>query len=239
MSIKTALVVIATGEIYWRYAEAVIASACRFFVSHDVFLFTDRPTAFDVKKQIGVPPLRFPDATLMRYHMVSGEREDLSKYENIFYCDADMLFVAPVGEEIFSSGITATEHPGCVGLPGDPETRKSSTAYVERVRTYFCGGFQGGASGPFLHMADVISRNVDADTQNGVLAKWHDESHLNRYLYDNPPTKILTPSYCWPDVKNDYYKNIWRSAGRPVYEPKLLALTKTAEEREVRSQGPK
>jgi hypothetical protein len=42
-----------------------------------------------------------------------------------------------------------------------------------------------------LSLAKVISRNIDFDNANGFIATWHDESHLNRYLYDHPPAKEL------------------------------------------------
>lgn len=111
-----------------------------------------------------------------------------------------MRFVAQVTEdEIFSQGITATEHPGYVGERGTPETNPKSTAFVPYVRTYFCGGFNGGSVKAFLATAQLIRMRIEIDKQNGITAVWHDESHLNRYLFDNPPAKILSPAFCYPD----------------------------------------
>jgi histo-blood group ABO system transferase len=47
---------------------------------------------------------------------------------------------------------------------------------------------------------------------------WHDESHFNRYMIDNPPTKILTPSYCYGESMNI------------PFPKKLLALNKNHSE---------
>jgi histo-blood group ABO system transferase len=228
-----ALVVIATGDAYRQHAKNLIASAKQFFVPHDVALFTDKPPEFDVPVKFDWEHLGYPRATLMRYHAIWGARETLSKYDHVFYSDADILFIAPVaGEEVFSEGITATEHPGYVGLGGTPETNPRSAAYCPSVRTYFCGGFNGGTSTPFLQMAEAISKAVDADDANGVLAVWHDESHLNRYLHDHPPARILSPSFCYPQGEyesghgNGYYGGIWRRAGRTGIVPKLVALEK-------------
>jgi histo-blood group ABO system transferase len=84
--------------------------------------------------------------------------------------------------------------------------------------SYFAGGFNGGSSIEFLKMCDKISTNIEKDLQNGYIAIWHDESHLNRYFLDNPPTKILDPGYCYPE-----------SWGLP-FSKKLLALDKNHEE---------
>jgi hypothetical protein len=225
---KTALLLIATGERYWKFANDFIESAKKFFIPHDVILFTDATRDFDVAYQIKCPSMVYPDATLLRYHLFTAEKELLKWYENIFYSDVDMRFVASViEEEVLSDGITATQHPGYVGTPGTPETQPESLAYVgEPLRNYFCGGFNGGKSNAYLTMAENIKNSIDQDKEKGIIAVWFDESHLNRYLFFNPPAKILSPAFCYPDVRNDFYRDIWRHAGLGEITPKLLALEK-------------
>jgi len=224
---RTALVLIATGHKYWPYINSFLESAKKFFVPHDTFLFTDNSAICNVKYRYPCEALGYPKATLYRYHTILRAQSELSRYDYIFYSDIDMRFIASVLEnEIFSNGITATEHPGFVGLVGSPERNPESTAYVECPRTYFCGGFNGGTSRAYLRMAEAIRASIDADLKKGFVAVWHDESHLNRYLYDNPPARILTPSFCYPDTPNDFYRNLWREKRGVVYEPKLLALVK-------------
>ncbi len=59
---------------------------------------------------------------------------------------------------------------------------------------------------------------VDSDGSVGYIAKWHDESYLNRYVIDYPPTKILSPSFCFPEG--------WELP----YEKKIVVLIKDHEE---------
>jgi hypothetical protein len=192
---KTALIFICTGEPYWQYLEPAIAGAKQFFPA-DILLFTDSPTQYPVAKQVFINQTEWPGPTLMRYHYFLGEREWLEQYEYIFYLDVDMKIVQPIGDEIFADGITVQEHVGYMGRPGTPETDPRSTACCTFPRVYVHGAFQGGTTKAYLELCEVLKRNIDMDNANNFIAKWHDESHLNRYVFDHPPAKILSGVYC-------------------------------------------
>ena len=224
---RTALLVIATGEKYRPYVRPLLESAKKYFVKHDAIVWTDSSHYFDDAEYVIEKDAEgFPNETLYRYRTIMQEEWLLEDYDQLFYLDADMLFAAPVGEEIFSEGITATLHPGYVGLRGTPETRIKSRAYCPIITAYYCGGFQGGSSKAYLKMAKELANDIEADERNGVTAIWHDESHFNRYLSANLPAKVLGPEYCYPENAGDYYKNKWRAAGLGEVQPKILALTK-------------
>jgi len=110
-----------------------------------------------------------------------------------------------------------TESPG--SSPLNDEKREGSTAYVsdEDHDKYYAAAFVGGKSETFLKMAKTISERVDEDERNGIIAKWHDESHLNKYFNENPPTQ-LSPSYMYPEelINNPQYP----------FKPKIVALKK-------------
>lgn len=222
----TALIVISTGEKYCKYIEQLVESAKKFFVPHEIILFTDSSKTFGVYRQVYNATSGFPNATLMRYHIILTQEEILCKFKYIFYCDVDMQFVDVVGNEIFSSGITAALSPGFVFQEPSLESNTQSTAYTPRVNQYYCGGFNGGTSSAFLEMSRVLRHNIDIDLKNNIIAKHNDESHLNKYLYRNPPTRVLSPSYCYPETNIAYYKHLWNGN---KYSPKLIALTKELE----------
>jgi histo-blood group ABO system transferase len=226
---KTALLVIATGAKYRAYVDQLLESAKKYFVEHDVILWADGLIAADADFMLTKTALGYPGETLYRYGTLLGQEWLLKKYEYLFYVDVDMKFVAPVTEEeIFADGITAVQHPSYVGLSGTPETRTESMAWLPEsvIRTYYAGGFIGGKTEDFLKMAWQISHGVWVDTAHGITAKYHDESHMNRYLYDHPPAKVLTPSFCYPGLPpHQYYLDVWKRAG-VSYEPRLVALEK-------------
>jgi histo-blood group ABO system transferase len=213
------LLLIATGR-YDQFVQPLIDSARKFFFKDynvTYFLFTDSGK-WNNEKDIVVtfmPHEPFPAPTLKRYETFDKNRELFVDADYLFYCDVDMLFAGEVGEEILAERV-ATIHPGFMGGRGTPETRRESLACVLEGEDmiYFAGGFNGGSREEFLKMSKELSENIQADADHNITAIWHDESHMNRYFIDNPPVKILSPSYCYPE-----------SWDLPL-EKKILALDK-------------
>lgn len=212
------LLVVATGK-YIQFVEPLINSANKHFCpGHQItyFIFTDgqAPKAENIvsiyQKRLG-----WPFDTMMRMDMYARQKELLQQMDYLFACDADMLFVDTVGNEILGD-LVATQHPGYVGQRGTYETRNISTAYISprEGNMYFAGGFYGGKATHVLAMAEAITKNIKTDLEKNIVAVWHDESHLNRYFIDHKPTVILNPSYCYPESWN------------LPYPKKLLALDK-------------
>ena len=221
---KIGLLIISTNK-YIRFLQPLITSADKFllknqevtyfvFTNEDVELFTERNVV-----KINVEHKDWPWMTLGRYKIFNESRKELSEMDYLFYSDADMKFVSEVGDEIISERV-ATQHPGFYGSKGTPETNPNSLAYIDPndQNQYFAGGFNGGTSEEYLKMAKNLADNIDIDFKNGIIAKWHDESHMNRYFFDNTPTKILNPSYCYGESMNI------------PFDKKLIALDKNHEE---------
>ena len=47
-------------------------------------------------------------------------------------------------------------------------------------------------------MCKEIENSIRKDFQNGIIAIWHDESHLNKYMLDKNPL-IIPPQYAIPE----------------------------------------
>ncbi|MCL5875979.1 MAG: hypothetical protein M1114_05910 [Candidatus Dependentiae bacterium] len=212
------LCIVATGR-YIQFVPQLIESGRKYFCPDQkvtYFIFTDGtlPAADDVvclpHKRLG-----WPYDTMMRCAVYDHYSDIISKMDYIFATDADMLFVDTVGNEILGERV-ATQHPGFVGRRGTYETRSESTAYVASYEGeyYFAGGFHGGSATEFLKLVRTMLSNIKTDLEHKFVAVWHDESHLNRYFIDNPPTIILSPSYCYPES--------WHLP----YHKRLLALDK-------------
>jgi histo-blood group ABO system transferase len=164
---------------------------------------------------------------MMRFHAYYNQRELLQQEDYLFACDADMLFVDEVGRNILGKRV-ATQHPGFVDKRGSYDTNPLCKACVHdhEGRFYFAGGFYGGETKEFLELCKICAKNIDEDLSKGIIAVWHDESHLNRYFIDRPPKKILTPSYCYPES--------WKLP----YKKRLLALDKNHSEYRIEAHVP-
>ncbi len=206
------------------------------------YVFTDRPEEIPLAVvPLPVEHRGWPYATLLRYHHIARYRERLLGEEFLFQCDADMRFAGPVGREILpdnATGLVGVEHPGfcwkpqwwqrlaaAVGVPvrrgvGRRETysyetdaRSLAQIGAHEGEVYYAGGFSGGATDQYLDLAGSLRLRIDEDLAKGVIAVWHDESHLNRHFIFYPP-KRLDPGYCYPEN------------GKLPFRRRLLALDK-------------
>jgi hypothetical protein len=106
--------------------------------------------------------------------------------------------------------------------PLDPTLVTSSNSKGGIMRSiYFGGGFFGFDKEHFKIITDLAVDMINEDEKNKITPVWHDESVLNAILASLWPTKILTPSYHWPENN----PRIWESWSQ-MYECKILLLDK-------------
>lgn len=225
------LLVIATGK-YKVFLENLIKSADNWFLkNHNVtyFLFVDEKV--DIKSERNIvqtiiehKPWPFP--TLLRYKHFTDNSSIFESMDYLYYVDSDMIFENKVDEEIFDD-IVCVAHPWFIGNRGTPENDKKSLAYIpDNVNfQYMAGAFFGGTKDCILNMFGFISKQIDIDYSRGVIAKWHDESHSNKFfiLYS---TKVLPPEYC-------YNKQSYMCTNNKNWIPRVVQVLKN--ENEMRS----
>lgn len=209
---KIGLLIIATGK-YKKFLKDLIDTADNFFlIENEVtyLLFVDE--FVDIKsnrkiKQVIIDHKPWPYPTLLRYKHFSDNSHLFSDMDYLYYVDSDMIFENKVDEEIFSD-IVCVAHPWFIGNRGTPENDSRSLAYIpDSVNfQYMAGAFFGGNKDCILNMFNFISRQIDIDHSRGIIAKWHDESHSNKFfiLYK---TKVLSPEYCY-NKQSPYCTNV-------------------------------
>ncbi|RIY35567.1 hypothetical protein [Psittacicella gerlachiana] len=184
------------------------------------FVFTDSKELaqlYAYNPQVKIIPLDYqpwPLPTLFRFKYFLELESTLAEFAYVFFMNAnfyckrplyaqDLLF-APTGN--WAQDLIVVEHFGQNCLPEELrsyERNPQSQAYIsptpEKATTYIAGAFNGGTSQAFLTMSRELAQRTLTDYQNNLIAVWHDESHLNRLLYDlDYQAHILPPHYVMP-----------------------------------------
>nr|XP_036276308.1 histo-blood group ABO system transferase-like [Pipistrellus kuhlii] len=213
-----------------------------FMVGHRVtyYVFTDRPAAVPRValaegrrlEVLRVPAAaRWQDVSMRRMQMLSDFCERRFRREVAFLVctDVDMRFSDHVGVEILSPLFGAL-HPGFYGAARQAftyERRPQSRAFIplDQGDFYYLGGLFGGSVSEVHRLTTACHRAMTADRANGIEAVWQDESHLNRYLLDHKPTKVLSPEYLWDE----------QLLGRPAVLRKLRFVAVPKDHQQIRN----
>lgn len=78
------------------------------------------------------------------------------------------------------------------------ENNRNSLAYLDRRKrkTYAHGAIWFGPKQIFLEMCRELKARTNADLEKGIIAIWHDESHLNWYI-GNRKSHQLSTRFSW------------------------------------------
>jgi len=199
-----ALCIVATGD-YIDYAKDLIQSSRTHFLkrhSLTYIVFSDRPidAANDIV-QVPITRRGWPYDSMGRFEIMLNHADLLEGYDYIFCSDADMLMVDAINEEILGD-LVAVQHPGFIDGGGTFETNRDSTAFTPShlQKVYYCGGFYGGKLPQLKKLWEKTSININQDLKKGIVAIWHDESHINCFLAHNPPSVTLSSAYCFTEA---------------------------------------
>lgn len=213
---KVAILYICTGK-YNQFFKDFYESSEKYFLSQkamkDYYVFTDNMELSDApnvhiffKKYEG-----FPMDSLFRFDMFLRVKNEILEHDYAYFFNANMVFVSPVGVEFLPKKVdmTAVIHPGkykswpfsCL-YPY--ERNKKSLAYIapyESDYRYYMGSLNGGTAKAFIAFAEECSLRTHADYDKGIIAKVHDESHLNKYMRDVHGEGLST-EYAYPEGWN-------------------------------------
>lgn len=222
------LLIVATGK-YKIFLPELIKTADKNFLSTcnvKYFLFVDEEQRLDSKREIVQTIIEhkpWPFPTLLRYKHFMNASSKFDGLDYLYYVDSDMIFENTVGDEIFGD-IVCVAHPWFIGNRGTPENSPKSLAYIpDQVNfQYMAGAFFGGTKDCIINMFQFISNQIDIDYSRGIIAKWHDESHSNKFfiLYS---TKVLPPEYCY-NKQSPYCTSV------PQWKPRVVQVPKNDNE---------
>lgn len=207
---SVAVLYICTGKYirfwddFYRTAEACFLPG----VEKHYFVFTDGEVSEQKNENVTKvfqKNLGWPDNTLRRFHMFLRAESQLAQFDYLYFFNANCRFHQPIGIDFLpeqDDQLLVVEHPGQIAKPADRfpyERNPRSRACIPygNGNYYVCGGINGGRAETFLKFSRAARQAVDDDFRDGIVATWHDESHLNRYILDHPHT-IRHAGYCYP-----------------------------------------
>lgn len=208
---KIAILYICTGK-YNQFFDGFYHSCEELFLKNqarkEYFVFTDD---MSLSQADNVHLFRrecqgFPMDSLLRFDIFLQVKQQLLNCDYTLFFNANALFVRPTGMELLPSegdGLVAGVWKRNLNAPMfyPYERNKRSTAYIpprQGPYKYYGGFFNGGKTIPFVTMAEELANNTRIDLERGIIARVHDESHLNSYLHQHGCT-ALPKEYIIPE----------------------------------------
>lgn len=236
---KAAILSINIGEYICFWKEFYLSCQENFMTDMEksYYVFTDSECVYgkeqDDIKVIYQRDLGWPNNTMKRFHMFLSVLEELAEYDYVFFLNANTLVKKKLNSKLLNpeKSIITVEHPGKHGKPVARipwERRPESNAYVplDRGKIYVQGSFIGGKSKSFIELVKELDRLTEDDLQKGIIAVWHDESFLNKYIIGRNDVQILGWQYTYHEgtvrpyepvlMLRDKKKYISRTNGRFV-----------------------
>ena len=205
------ILVLASGARHSAFAKKMIVSVEKYFcvdIRKKFIIFTDDPKSFmgfADSTIVKIDYLPKPLVTLMRFHYFLRVRDLIEDGDLVYYVDSDMEVVKNINiQEIQpkkENQYVVVRHPWAVSEKNQWILcqNKESTAYLENAKVYYQGCFYGAQKKYFYDLVEECNCNINKDLDNRLIAVWHDESHLNKYLHGKN-VKTLDYSYAMPLV---------------------------------------
>jgi len=151
----------------------------------------------------------WPLITLLRFRIFLKAEEALKKHQFLMFSNSNMICCDYIYAEDFLPDKNKQEKLFFIKHPGYYQEKpwntpldrnRNSLAYVpfHCGYVYVIGALFGGYASDFLLMANTLNNRICEDLKKGIIAKWHDESHINHYILRDKHYKLLSPGYCYP-----------------------------------------
>ena len=164
-----------------------------------------------------------------------------SGVEYVLFLDADLFAQQKITfDEVFDPDLplVGVLHPGKIDNPDwhsfvtEGESRSNVVKYADadittiKEKAYRQGCLWGGTLEEVTKMCRGLSEAIEEDYSKGIIADWHDESHMNCwFLANEDKVKTLPSSFAFPDQAHWY-----RVLGEAGLSPMMLHIDKPMSE---------
>ncbi|XP_031423518.1 alpha-1,3-galactosyltransferase 2-like isoform X2 [Clupea harengus] len=230
---SVALTVFAVGRYLDAYLKDFLRSAEIYFMVGlpvTYYVFTDVPEKVpalnlapgrELKVFAVERHSRWQDISMMRMKSIMEVIDTHIRHHNqyVFCMDVDQVFGGRFGAEALGDSVALLHayyyHRFRYMLTYDQNPKSQAYMAESQGDFYYHAAVFGGSWQRVRQMTEACYRGIIKDKDNGVEALWHDESHLNKYLWQHKPSRVLSPEYCWdPSVgyRSDIHvtRLLWR-----------------------------
>lgn len=144
-------------------------------------------------------------------HHTTWEESTNSKFSNIlqlgkkqidhvYYFDADTNIVKPFDDDWFitNEGLSGAQHfsdTTVMQYEKDYDRNPASMAYIPTdtplPQMYYHGAFFGGTTQQVMFFCETLCVWQQTDKQIPYEPRWNDESYINKYFHNHPPSKSI------------------------------------------------
>lgn len=206
-----------------RYLEKYLArfletAEQHFMVGQRVvyYVFTERPAAVPrlllgpnrhLRVERVLRERRWQDVSMERMrtlHAALGGR--LGREARFVFCmDVDQHFSSAFGPEALAESVAQLHawhyHWPQRLLPYERDARSAAALAPGEGDFYYHAALFGGSVEALRELTAHCTQGQQRDRTRGLEARWHDESHLNKYFWLYKPAKVLSPEFCWsPEI---------------------------------------
>eukprot|EP00062_Callorhinchus_milii_P012690 gi/632960002/ref/XP_007895947.1/ PREDICTED: alpha 1,3-galactosyltransferase 2 isoform X2 [Callorhinchus milii] len=210
------LTVFAVGNYLDLYLKNFLATADEFFMPGFpviYYVFVDdlaKLQALELSGHREVTGLqverheRWQDVSMLRMETISRAIETHIRHQvtYVFCFDVDQQFKGRFGTEALGE-LVGLLHAWYYRRPQYFYTydhNPRSAANLDNSGDfYYHAAVFGGTWQQVRNLTESCYQAILQDKRNKVEARWHDESHLNKYFWLHKPTRVLSPEYCWDE----------------------------------------
>ena len=182
----------------------------------------------------------WPWPTLLRFRTFYSIKNELTDFDYLYFFNSNIEFVAPVTQELIPPtglNFTFTHHFAYYQKPEHTHTydrNPQSNAYIPfgKGQFYVSGGCLGGRAKPFLEMSAILDHRIKSDLKNNIIALWHDESQINKYILGRKDIHTIHPGYFYPEIFKLDFPMICKALEKYKYFPVAQFKEKTKEEKQ-------
>jgi hypothetical protein len=209
MKIAILTVVSAEDVSQWELLIQTVRTHFMGNAERHFFVFSDAESTSCSRPDVSWVTLskrEFSEIHLRRHQWCLSIQHRLLDFDYAYFVPVFARFQRQIDDDFFpetTQQLVAVQHPRFVNipvnrLPYERDQRSQAFVRIGQGKQYITSEIYGGTVDAFIRLSKIIDSAIATDAAGGIAACRLLESHLNRYIIDNP-VKIHHAGYSYPE----------------------------------------